>query len=196
MLNNGFSSIVVDYLQTRFKSDDIATVCIYCNYKEKKEQDAQSLIASILKQLVQDCEVVSEDMKTQFTTHVKREAHLPPEDLTRVLHVEISRRHRVFLVVDALDECTEESSTRAELLDELKTLPENVNLLVTSRRISAIMNEFEGAESLEIYANDKDTTKYILGRIQREHRLARHVKADPGLQQAIINGIISKAQGM
>lgn len=186
----------MDYLQTRFKSDDVATVCIYCNYKEHKEQDAQSLIASILKQLVQDCKVVSEDLKTQFKPHLKREAHLPPEDLTRVLHVEITRRHRVFLVVDALDECTEESNTRAELLDELKSLPENVNLLVTSRRISAIMNEFEGAESLEIYANDKDTTKYILGRIQREHRLARHVKADPGLEQVIVNGIISKAHGM
>lgn len=58
------------------------------------------------------------------------------------------------------------------------------------------MNEFEGAERLEVYASDKDTKKYIVGRIHHEPRLARHVKADPGLQRAIVNGIISKAQGM
>jgi len=190
------SSIVVDYLQNRFKNDDAATVCVYCNYKEKKEQDAQSLIASILKQLVQDSKTISNDLKTWFQPHLKREAHLPPEELTQALHLEIARHRRVFVVVDALDECTEESSTRADLLDELKSLPKNVNLLVTSRKISAIMNEFEGAERLEVYASDKDTKKYIVGRIHHEPRLARHVKADPGLQRAIVNGIISKAHGM
>lgn len=190
------SSIVVNYLQENFKDDEVATVCIYCNYKEKKEQAAQPLIASILKQLVQDCQTISEDLKIQFQLYLKRNAHLPPEELTQAIHLEIARYRRVFVVVDALDECTEDGNTRADLLDELKSLPKNVSLLVTSRKISAMKNEFEGTVSVEIYASDSDISKYITGRIQREHRLARHVKADPSLQEAIVNGIISRARGM
>ena len=187
---------MVDHLQTKFPETSVSTTCIYCDYREKGNQAAYDLLASVFKQLVQDCESLSESVKALYNDHVKRNARLPPEELIQALHLEIIRYRRVFVVVDALDECTEEGNTRMDLLDTLRSLPGNINLLVTSRHISTIASEFIGATTLEVIASDSDVTRYILGRIQREHRLARHIKADPSLRQSLINKIVERARGM
>lgn len=191
-----FASIVVDFLQKKFSNADARVVCIYCNYKEKNGQTAQELLTSLLKQLLQDCDGLSDDFKCLYEDHITRNARLAPEDLIKALHDEIKRSPRVFVVVDAIDECTEEGNVRMDILNELRSLPRNVNLIVTSRNVTTIKNAFEDTRSLEIYAAEDDVTKYIIGRLQREQRLARHIRADPDLQTAIVNKVLAKAKGM
>ena len=188
--------MVVDHLQTIFKGKNVATACIYCDYKAKGEQTAPNLLASLLKQIVQDCSTLSGNLKPLYDDYNKRKSHPAPEDVSIALQSEIATFSRMFIVVDALDECTEEGSTRADLLDELRSLPNKVNLMVTSRNIPAIKREFEGVKSLEIHATDADVVRYITSRLQREHRLARHVKADPVLHDTVVNAILDKAKGM
>ncbi|MCJ1378973.1 hypothetical protein MMC17_002072 [Xylographa soralifera] len=190
------ASIAVDYLQKKFSDSSVLTTCIYCNYKDKDNQTAQDLLASLLKQLVQDCENLSDSVKALHRDHLKRNARLAPEDLIQAIQSEIANYRRVFIVVDALDECTEEGNRRVDLLHELRSLPRNVNVLITSRHNSAIATEFKGTMTLEVNAADSDITRYVLARIQREHRLARHVKADPVLQQTIVTEIVGRAKGM
>ena len=127
---------------------------------------------------------------------MQKNVSLPLEELMEALRLEASRCSKIFVVVDALDECAEESNTRLDLLRGIRSLQGNISLLVTSRRVPIIENEFRETTSLEIYASNKDATNYILRRIQRESRLAGHVKADHGLETAIINGILPKANGM
>ena len=190
------SSIVVDHLQKQFPEGSVLTTCIYCNYKEKDNQTVQDLLASLLKQLVQDSENLSDSVKALHKDHIKRKAYLPPEDLIQALQYEIAVYRRVFIVVDALDECTEEGNRRRDLLDELRSLPRNANVLFTSRHNTTIATEFRGTMTLEVNAADSDITRYVIARTQREHRLARHVKADPALQQTIVNEIVGRAKGM
>ncbi|MCJ1402435.1 hypothetical protein MMC11_005655 [Xylographa trunciseda] len=190
------ASIVVDYLQKKFSETSVLTTCIYCNYKEKDNQTAQDLLASLLKQLVQDCESLSEKVTALYKDHTKRRTRLPPEDLIQALQLEIARYPRVFIIVDALDECTEEGNRRMDLMDGVRSLPRNANLLITSRHNRTIETEFEGTRTLEINATDSDITRYVLARIQCEHRLARHVRTHPALQQSIVNGILRGAKGM
>ncbi|MCJ1392629.1 hypothetical protein MMC18_005499 [Xylographa bjoerkii] len=190
------ASIVVDYLQKKFPETSVLTTCIYCNYKEKDNQTAQDLLASVLKQLVQGCDWVSEDIKALHKDHIKRNVRLPREDLIQALQSDIARFRRVFIIVDALDECTEERNIRMDILNELRSLPPNANLLVTSRHNSTIAAEFKGRMTLEVNATDSDVTRYVLARIQHEHRLLRHVRADPVLQQSIISEVVGRAKGM
>ncbi|KAF8244499.1 hypothetical protein K440DRAFT_558746, partial [Wilcoxina mikolae CBS 423.85] len=68
--------------------------------------------------------------------------------------------------------------------------------LVTSQHIVTIESEFRNAAHVEIHASEKDVRRYLEGRIERESRLVRHVKADPGLKETIINTIVEKAKGM
>ena len=95
-----------------------------------------------------------------------------------------------------MDECTEEGDRRSNLLDELRSLPPNTNVLVTSRHNSSIATEFHGTTTLEIDATNSDITRYILAHIKREHRLARHVKTDSVLQQSIVSEIVGRVKGM
>ncbi len=73
---------------------------------------------------------------------------------------------------------------------------QHMHLLVTSRYISTFEHEFKEAACLEIRASDGDVRKYVEDRIWKEHRLMRHVKADPSLQETIVNGITKNAKGM
>jgi len=95
--------------------------------------------------------------------------------------------------VDALDECTDDA-TRTALLTTLKDLP--INLFVTSRYSLTIEEKFDGVKRLDIRAHDDDVRRYVEKRIFREDRLARHVKADPSLQDDIVNKVVDSAKGM
>lgn len=112
------------------------------------------------------------------------------------MQAEIRRYSKVFIVADALDECPEDNGTRGDLLTELRSLVAAVNLLFTSRYLTSIERDFQGTKRLDIRANDDDIRRYIEVRIQREHRLARHVRADPTLQESIVNTIVGNAEGM
>ena len=47
------SSLVVEHLRTHFREQNVPILCMYLNHKEQNTQTPQTLIASLLKQLVQ-----------------------------------------------------------------------------------------------------------------------------------------------
>jgi len=108
----------------------------------------------------------------------------------------VRRISKVFIVIDALDECPESNRTRESLLAEIRKLQPTIHLLITSRHILAIKREFEQAAQVEICASSEDVKKYLKYRIESEGRLVRLVKADPALQAAIVNTIVANAKGM
>jgi hypothetical protein len=68
-----------------------------------------------------------------------------------------------------------------------------VNLMVTSRMIQKIQQEFESAPQLEIRASNEDVKKYLGGQMSR---LARCVTRDVSLQNDITSEIVSTVDGM
>jgi hypothetical protein len=112
-----------------------------------------------------------------------------------LLQYEVSSFSKVFVVIDALDECLENDGTRESLIAEIKKLQPSIHLLVTSRHIASIEREFEKAARLEILANDEDIRRYLGGRIERG-RLKLHIRADPTLKHVIVNTLVGNARGM
>lgn len=96
--------------------------------------------------------------------------------------------------MDALDECSDR--TRAELLIAFRFLATTVSLLVTSRNVASIAQDFCGTKHIDIRASDQDVAKYIEGRIPLEPSLQTHVENDPTLRAVIVEGITENAQGM
>jgi hypothetical protein len=70
------------------------------------------------------------------------------------------------------------------------------NLLVTSRRILSIEQDFADALRLEICASDEDILRYLEGRIGKKDRLKRLIKADLNLQNSLIDTIVENTKGM
>lgn len=148
-------------------------------------------MSSLLRQLVQSHPTISKTVDQFYSSHEL--SHPTLYEFKEALQIEIRRYSKVFVVVDALDECVDDE-TRTALLATLKDLP--VNLFVTSRYSLTTEKKFDGAERLDIRAHDNDVRRYVENRILREDRLARHVKADPSLQDDITNKVVDSTKGM
>jgi hypothetical protein len=107
------------------------------------------------------------------------------------LKLAIEMFSKTFAVVDAVDECSDE--TRAGLLKELRSLSNAISLLVTSRKHGAIEQEFDGIKQLDIRATDNDVEAYIEDRISRQ---PLHVGRDSKFRKEMVKMITEKAQGM
>jgi hypothetical protein len=183
--------LVVHHLEKIFRDNDkVAVACIYCNYKEAAEQTVPNLIASLLKQIVQPSPTISEQVKSLYTYHKNRGTRPVLDEVVKVLGSEIMTYSRVFVVVDALDECREDDSTRAKLMKLLLSLPKNTSVMVTSRNLPSIAQDFGGAERLDIRAIDDDVTTYIKNRLSVA---PRHLKK---LQETIVSKIVDNINGM
>jgi hypothetical protein len=174
-----------------FKDSDIAVTCIYCNYKEQAVQTVPNLVSSLLKQMVQGRNLLSDNIKSFYKHHQDQDTHPTLDEYLKALGSEIGMYSKVFIVVDALDESTEDHGIRAKLLRALRTLPGTVNLMFTSRDLSSIARQLQGTQRLNIRAHDQDLRTYVQGRIACLPR--RHLI---DLQGIIQEKIIEVARGM
>jgi hypothetical protein len=189
------ASVVIDFLERTFVRENVGVAYIYCNYKEP-DQTAINLVGAIVRQLVQQRSELSEQITDLRRSHSTKQTRPSLDEYSRCLQSEISRFPKVFIVIDALDECIESNGTRRVLLDEFQKLQSHVHLLVTSRLIVSIEQDFADALRLEICASDEDIRRYLEGRIGKEDRLKRLIKADLILQNSLIDTIVENAKGM
>ena len=186
------SAIVIDHIQKKFKDDKVAVTCLFCNYRDQAAQSAEIFMANLLKQVTQQSPVISPKLRDIYD---QREKGRPTfSEAAKLFSKVISYFSKVFVVIDALDETSEHEDIRRLVLSELQNQP--VNLLVTSRYEKSIEWRFEKAERLEIRATAADVQTYIKARIPYEHLLARHIQADPTLEDTIVDKIVEKSVGM
>lgn len=186
----------MDYLRRKHPEDDVAVLCLYCSYQQRIDQTAENLVASLLKQLVQEKATISDSIKSLYKAHHSKGTRPKCAELAHALRLEIHNYRRTFIVVDALDECPEVQGVRRDLLGELVSLSDIVNLMVTSRPHVTIDPHFNGIRQLHIYADNKDIGQYVKCRIQQENRLARHVNKDPALEDDMVKMIVANSKGM
>lgn len=184
-------------LHEKFKNEtDVGIACIYCNYKERDSLTPVNLIASVWSQIVQQHEPLSNDVQGLYKAHRRHNTRPPLSEVSKILKSETSRYSKVFVIVDALDECPEENGSRESLLRELRALQPIANLMVTSRFIDTIARQFNGTIQLEISANVDDIRAYARGRISREHKLSRNVCKDAVLGDDVVKTVAGKSQKM
>ena len=113
-----------------------------------------------------------------------------------MLETEVRSLSKVFIVVDALDECIE-IDDKCRLLCELQKLLPTARLLITSRpHIADIDHHFQDFARLEVRASDEDIEAYIREQIATQRRLKRSVQNDETFKDDIVGTIVGKAQGM
>ena len=123
------------------------------------------------------------------------------EQLLEMLKCLVQEFPHVYIVLDALDECTR----RDELLRTLKTLTacdlQNLHLLLTSRRERDIeeslgrLADGRNFVPLELATVDTDILAYVSQRLAEDVKLAKW-NAVPEIRQEIELIISSKANGM
>jgi len=149
----------------------------------------------MLKQLIQYGHPVSDSLKRLYRLHTNRSTRPNLEEISSVLRSELRQLDRVFVVLDALDECDEGNGCRRSLLAELQSFP-GINLMVTSRPHIGIEDPISEIVQVDIRASDDDLYTYVDGRISQDTRLAKHVKDHSDLRDDIKKTIVGAAQGM
>lgn len=153
-----------------------------------------NLVASLLKQLIQDGHPVRDSLSTLHKRHGLRSTRPSLGEISEIIRQEFGLYKQIFVVVDALDECPEQGGHRARLLEELQKIT-GINLMITSRPHLDVQDTFQDIIWLEVRASEADLRNYIDGRLKRG-KLAKHVKAHKDLQEDISKTVVANANGM
>ncbi|KAK8080213.1 hypothetical protein PG997_008031 [Apiospora hydei] len=171
------ASTIIDNLEHRFRDDRTSAIAyVYCNFKRKDEQKIEDLIASLLKQLAQVRPSLPVAIQQLRDRHAPKRTRPTLDEMSQALRSVVSEHSRVFIVVDALDECQTK-----------------IHLLATSRVIPDISEKFEGSPHLEVRASDFDIRRYLEGHIAE---LGAVITEKNDLRDAIMNSITEAVDGM
>lgn len=192
------TSIVVDDLSTRFRGDlSTSFAYIYCNFRRQDEQKVDNLLASLLKQLAESQSSLPRSVKDLYDRHKVKRTRPTLTEISRVLQSAAATFSRVFIIIDALDECQASDGCRERFLSEIFNLQVKVkaSVFATSRFIPEIMNNFKGRGSmlLEIRASEEDVRRYLDGHMSQ---LPAFIAQSSDLQGEIKTGIVAAVRGM
>ena len=137
--------------------------------------------------------VIPEDVRKLYDSHKRSDTRPHDAELSERLGSIVSLFSRVYIVVDALDECDESNKTRSSLLAHLRNLDTHVQLLFTSRPLEETLPD---AVQFEVTAQEDDMRRYLGAQIKKESGLAKLCNDNRGLQEEILDKIIAKAGGM
>ena len=189
------TSIVVKHLKEKFQNDaSIGIAYLYCDFKRREERKPADLLLSLLKQLVQHQSPVPESVKSLYERHNDKGSRPSLEEILKSLHSIATDYSRVFILIDALDECQTSHAVLKEFLSEVFNLQKTgTNIFATSRPILEIVKEFEGSISLQIRARDEDVQRYLDAHMSE---LPLCVSRNRPLQEIISAEIIKAVDGM
>jgi hypothetical protein len=190
------TAVVIDELTARFATDpNIGIAYIYCNFRRQDEQKAVNLLASVLKQLAQGRTSLPGDVRALYERHKNKMTEPQLQEISKTLQFVATMYSRVFIIIDALDECRVSDGSRITFLSEIFNLKAACqgSIFATSRDIPDIMTKFQGSIQLEIRARPQDVQMYLEGHMSQ---LPGCVQRSLELQNEIKAAIIEAVDGM
>lgn len=190
------TSIVINDLFAKFQNEPTTGIAyIYCNFQRQDEQKAIDLLASVLRQLSQKGPSLQEHVRALYDQHKDKRTRPSFEEISRTLQSVAALYLRVFVVIDALDECQASDGRLITFLAEIFNLQAKfgANLFATSRFIPEICEKFKDSRVLEIRASSEDVRRYLNSHM---FRLPGFVRGNQELQDDIETAIVKSVQGM
>lgn len=190
------ASIVIDHLSKKFKNEIgvVGIAYIFCDFRQQQVQRVIDVFLSLLRQFAQRLPSIPEKVAKLYEHHETRRTRPSLCEVTSVLSSIIASYSRAFVIIDALDEFSNEMLS--QLLDELFGLQANTgsNIFTTSRPILDLPNIFgkRGASILNISASDDDIEKYLDGHMSQ----ISFLKETQGIEEKIKSAIVKSADGM
>ncbi|KAK1913235.1 hypothetical protein P3342_005171 [Pyrenophora teres f. teres] len=86
------AAIAIDHLVKSVQSSLVGVAYVYCNYKAQEEQDAFSMLAAIVKQLVQVRSSTAEPVERLYKQHADRGTKPSLEEIFSALREVVSRK--------------------------------------------------------------------------------------------------------
>jgi hypothetical protein len=179
----------------------------YFDFRDVKKQDCYGLLSSLILQLSTESDSCY-DVLSKLYSDNSRVTQKPDLGALKKCVADMlssSGQGRVYIIVDALDECPNSPgmpSAREEVLEFVKEIVNlklpNVNLCVASRREVDIRLVLEPLTTLKISLHNeigqkKDIDEYINSVVRSDWNMRRWKEED---KQLVIDTLSSKADGM
>ena len=179
----------------------------YYDFREDEKKDRRGLLSSVLFQLSDQSDSYLDILSTFYSHHRDGAQIASDDELAQCLKdlLELPRQAPVYLIVDALDECSNLSalsSPREKVLLLLEDLIEsrlsNLRICVTSRPEADIKNILEPLSFRSVSIHDEsgqmeDIENYIKWTVNSHRRMRRW---KPEHKQLVIDVLTKRANGM
>ena len=185
------SSLVIDSLCDQAREDGPAVAWLYFDCLAQREQTAINIMGAILKQLVGRREIPT-DIREAFQEG--RRPLLP--DLVRMLRIAIASLPRVFICIDALDECLPKDlpNLLESLRDTVRESP-TIRIFLTGRpHVKELVQKYSTkVVAIPISPNGDDIRNYVEMKLDRDDQpeaMNKYLRAD------IVDMILDKMSDM
>jgi NACHT domain len=179
----------------------------YCDFRNEDKQNCRSLVLSIISQLCAQSNLCCETLSRVYLAH-DNGAQKPSDDtLAKCLTemVSLPNLGPIYLIVDALDECPNDSglpTPREEVLDLIDNLVglclPNLHICVTSRPEIDIQSTLEPLTTLCVSLHNEtgqkeDIVDYVGSVVHSDKKMRRWREEDRNL---VIETLSERADGM
>jgi hypothetical protein len=200
------SSIIQDIIAMQ-KAGLASLAFFYCDFREDQKKDLRGLLSSLLVQLCHQSDSYCDILSKFYSEHAEGSRHPSDDELASCLTdvLKLPGHAPVYVIVDALDECSNTSavpSPRAELLNLIEELIKsqflNLRICVTSRPETDIKDVLDNLAFRSVSLHDEggqnaDIEDYIKS-VVRTHPKSRKWK--PEHKRLVIDVLTEKADGM
>ena len=189
------SVVIQDLISSYQQNTGVGIAFIYCNYRLQNQQKDCDLLCSLLKQLSEQRQALPDCVKDIFNKHKTKHTRPSSSEISTNLRSVAAMYSKVFIVVDALDECQVVDGSRKCLLIEIFNLQtnSNVSFLATSRHIPDIIDNFQDEMQLDVRATEEDIRRYLDG---QSSLLPSFVCESSDLKEEVMVAILQAVDGM
>jgi len=186
------TSLVVSNILERYDNDDqIAIAYIYCQHTRRKEQTPKYLMSSILRQLLEQCDMIADEVRASYKS--KKGKHtLSPHEIVDLLNAVLNTFKKTFIIIDALDELDETNLNELVPLVYALQQKSSINVYFTSRYREVLAQKAPGATQVDIRVREEDL-RYCLN---KELRRGSLLSEDPVNVKRAITKIMQASEGM
>ena len=168
------SAAIEETLALRKTNQPPAVAFFYFDFSDHEKQKYDNLLRSLIVQLSSQCPEAMPILKALYSKYSSGTWKATASNLETALSEIISVSGRVYIVIDALDECIEQD----ELLLWLADLQlENLHILVTSRREKDIEDYLGPVTTWKINLQsalvDQDIGLYISSLVEKDPKLRK-----------------------
>ena len=201
------SSGVIEDIKAQHEAESAIMAYFYCDFRNEDKQNCRSLVLSIISQLCAQSNPCCNAPFRVYLTHNKGTQKPSDETLATCLTemVSLPDQGPIYIIVDALDECPNNSglpTPREEVLDLIDNLVglglPNLHVCVTSRPEIDIQTALEPLTTLRVSLHNQtgqkeDIVDYVSSVVHSDKKMRRWREEDRNL---VIETLSERADGM
>jgi len=204
--NYGSSGIIED-IMTQREAGSATLAHFYCDFRDEDKQNCRNVLLSILSQLCAQSDPCCDILAQIYSAHDDGTRKPSDDTLAKCLRkmLALPDRGPVYLIIDALDECPNNSgmpTAREEVLSLVTDLVDlripNLHICVTSRPEIDIQTILEPLTSLRVSLHNqtgqkKDIVDYVTSVVSSDVKMRRWREEDRNL---VVETLSERADGM